>query len=71
MTVLKTGFFVELPNTIEGFVRLDSLPKPPYDYDGYISLTKNGKRTFTVGDKVKVLVAKVDVPLARIDFVVV
>jgi ribonuclease R len=70
MTVLKTGFFAELPNTAEGFVRLDSLPNPPYDYDGYISLTKNGKRIYTVGDKVSVQVAKVDVPLARVDFVI-
>jgi ribonuclease R len=71
MTVLRTGFFVELDNTIEGFVRLDSLPSPPYDYDGYISFTKNGKRKFTVGDRIKIQVAKVDVPLARIDFAVV
>jgi ribonuclease R len=71
MTVLRTGFFVEIPNTIEGFVRLDSLPKPPYDYDGYIALTKNGKPRYTVGDRVNVQVAKVDVPLARIDFVLV
>ncbi|MDR0904104.1 MAG: ribonuclease R [Ruminococcus sp.] len=70
MTVLKTGFFVQLDNTIEGFVRLDSLPKPPYDYDGYISFTKNGKRAYTVGDKISVQVAAVDVPLARIDFVI-
>ncbi|MDR0974764.1 MAG: ribonuclease R, partial [Ruminococcus sp.] len=70
MTVLRTGFFVQLENTIEGFVRLDSLPKPPYDYDGYISFTQNGKRAYTVGDRIKMQVAAVDVPLARIDFVI-
>jgi ribonuclease R len=71
MTVLRTGFFVSLENTAEGFVRLDSLPKPPYDYDGYISLTKNGKRRYTVGDSIKVQVAKVELAPPRIDFVVV
>jgi ribonuclease R len=71
MTVLRTGFFVSLENTAEGFVRLDSLPKPPYDYDGYISLTKNGKRRYTVGDRVRVQVAKAELAPPRIDFVVV
>jgi ribonuclease R len=71
MTVLRTGFFVSLENTAEGFVRLDSLPKPPYDYDGYISLTKNGKRRYTVGDSVKVQVAKAELAPPRVDFVVV
>jgi ribonuclease R len=70
MTVLRTGFFVELMNTVEGFVRIDSLDNPPYDYDGYIALTKNGKPVYTVGDRVKVMVAKVDVLLSRIDFVI-
>jgi ribonuclease R len=69
MTVLRTGFFVQLDNTVEGFVRLDSLPKPPYDYDGYISFTKDGKRAYTVGDRINIQIAKVDVPLARIDFI--
>jgi ribonuclease R len=71
MTVLRTGFFVSLDNTAEGFVRLDSLPKPPYDYDGYISLTKNGKRAYTVGDSVKVQVAKVELAPPRVDFVLI
>jgi ribonuclease R len=70
IAVLRTGFFVELPNTAEGFVRLDSLPKPPYDYDGYIALTQNGKRVYTVGDTVTVQVAKADIQSARVDFVV-
>jgi ribonuclease R len=70
IAVLRTGFFVELPNTVEGFVRLDSLPKPPYDFDGYIAFTKNGKRAYTVGDTVKVQVAKADIQSARVDFVI-
>ncbi len=71
--VLSSGFFVELPDTVEGFV-----PARALEDDIYI-MTENGismsglktKRTFTVGDKVKVKVAAVDAERKYIDFDVV
>ena len=71
--VLSSGFFVELPNTVEGFV-----PARALEDDIYI-MSENGiamsgiktKRTFTVGDKVKVKVAAVDAERKYIDFDVV
>ncbi len=71
--VLSSGFFVELPDTVEGFV-----PARALEDDIYI-MSENGiamsglktKRTFTVGDKVKVKVAAVDAERKYIDFDVV
>jgi len=68
--ILSSGFFVELPDTVEGFV-----PARALEDDIYI-MTENGiamsglktKRTFTVGDKVKVKVAAVDAERKYIDF---
>lgn len=71
--ILSSGFFVELPDTVEGFV-----PARALEDDIYI-MSENGiamsglktKRTFTVGDRVKVKVAAVDAERRYIDFDVV
>lgn len=68
--VTKSGFFVELENTVEGFV-----PARTIEDDVYI-LAENGislvgartKRAFTIGDKVKIRVSAVDTEQGRIDF---
>lgn len=63
------GFYVELPNTVEGLVHADSLTDGIYEFDGvvsYRSLT-SGKK-YTVGDEVKVICAKADVSSGNIDF---
>jgi ribonuclease R len=67
--VLRGGFFAELENTAEGYVPVMSLPDPPYDFDGFLTLTNNTGKKFTLGDKVRVLCVASDVPSARIDFV--
>ncbi len=68
--ILSSGFFVELPNTVEGFVAARTL-----EDDVYV-MTENGvsmsglktKRTFTVGDTVKIKVAAVDAERKYVDF---
>ncbi|MDR0992505.1 MAG: ribonuclease R [Ruminococcus sp.] len=67
--VLRSGFFAELENTAEGFVPVITLPDPPYEYDGFMTLHNNTGRKFTLGDKVRVMCAASDVASARIDFV--
>ncbi|MBQ8175935.1 MAG: ribonuclease R [Oscillospiraceae bacterium] len=69
-SVQEFGFFVELPNTIEGLVRIDSLSKGPYDYDGHFTLTKDGKPAYRVGDTVKVICVGANVNAGQVDFVV-
>lgn len=63
------GFYVELENTVEGLVRIESLPDGQYDFDGHFSLSQAGKTLYTIGDTVDVTCVKADVPSGKIDFV--
>ena len=66
--VIETGVFVELENTVEGFLSKDFLPEQNYMFDEK-HLRLIGKiKNYTIGEKIRVKVASVDVPLARIDF---
>ncbi len=69
-SVQEFGFFVELDNTIEGLVRIDSLAHGPYDYDGHFTLTKDGKSVYRVGDRVKVICIGANVNAGQVDFAV-
>lgn len=69
-SVQEFGFFVELPNTVEGLVRMDTLKNGPYDYDGRFVFTKEGKSVYRVGDKVSVICAAANVSAGQVDFVV-
>lgn len=67
--VKEFGIFVELPNTIEGLVRRESLPDDDYVYDERrFSLTGRGN-VFRLGDPVEITVAAADVFSGRVDFV--
>lgn len=69
-SVQEFGFFVELDNTVEGLVRVDSLANGPYDYDGHFTLTKEGKPVYRVGERVKVICVSANVAAGQVDFVV-
>lgn len=64
------GIFVELPNTVEGRVALDSLPEGDYKVEGNIRYknTITGQM-YTVGDSVKIQVVKAEVSSGTIDFI--
>lgn len=68
--VTSFGIFVELDNTIEGMVSLSSIVDDYYIYDNekHILIGERKKRTFRIGDLVKIQVAKVDVRQREIDF---
>lgn len=63
------GFYVELPNTVEGLVRIDTVEGGPYSFDGHFTYTKGDKPAFSIGDSIKVKCAKADVSSGKIDFV--
>lgn len=69
-SVTEFGFYAELPNTVEGLVMTESIPDGPYEFDGRFSLTQNGKKVYSVGDRVKVVCAGADVPSGKVDFTV-
>ena len=65
------GIYVELPNTIEGMVRVTNLKGDYFYYDEehYIMIGEHTKKTYKLGEKVKVVVDSVDKILRTIDFV--
>ncbi len=64
------GFYVELPNTIEGLVRIESLKDDYYDYEQakYRFIGQRTNKIFTLGDKVKIQVLRANVEDREIDF---
>ena len=70
--VIPFGFFVRLDNLLaEGLVRVSSLEDDYYIHDErkHRWVGRHNKRVFKLGDRVKVLVARVDKEEREIDFV--
>ncbi len=64
------GFYVELPNTIEGLVHVQSLQDEFYEYreDSCELVGERTGRTFRLGQRVKIRVADTDRAMRTIDF---
>lgn len=69
--VTNWGIYVELPNTIEGMVALSQMDDDYYEFDEKKMLVfgKRTKKSYRLGDKVVVSVAKVERMMGTIDFV--
>ncbi|MCM1315409.1 MAG: ribonuclease R [Prevotella sp.] len=68
--VTEFGFYVQLPDTIEGLVHIRTLPEGEYDYSEPVSLTERFSNTsYTLGQTVKVICSAVNVSDGIIDFV--
>ena len=69
--VTDWGLYVELPNTVEGLVHVNSLMDDYYVYDSvhYTLTGERKKRSFAIGQKVKVRVAQADARERTVDFV--
>ena len=64
------GIFVELPNTVEGFVPSISFEGKHFEFDGMVSqvdVTTHEK--LSIGDPIRVKAAAADISSGRIDFV--
>jgi ribonuclease R len=70
--VMSFGMFIELPNKIEGLVRIDDLRDDFYTYDeSTFSLIGNkNKRGYRLGDEVKVIVKAANKENHTIDFLI-
>lgn len=68
--VTDFGFFVELDNTVEGLVRLDSLGGDYYIYNRDLSaiVGKNSKKMYMYGDSVTVEVIAANKETSQVDF---
>lgn len=69
--VAQYGFFVQLPNTVEGMVRIGSIEDDYYvlDEKNYRMVGRSSGRVFRLGDEVRVKVAGADMETANVDFV--
>ncbi|MEG1427239.1 MAG: ribonuclease R, partial [Oscillospiraceae bacterium] len=65
----KNGVFVRLPNSVEGFVPIDSFPENHFVFDGLVThrCARTG-RVLTVGTELHILVASAQVATGRVDF---
>ncbi len=68
-SVTEYGFYVELENSVEGFVKIETLPEGTYDFDGHFTLSRGGEAVYKIGNSVTVICAKADVCAGKIDFV--
>ncbi|CUH93249.1 ribonuclease R [Herbinix luporum] len=68
--VTSWGIYVELPNTVEGMVRVSEMDDDYYVYDGerYQMVGEHTKKTYKLGQKVKVRVINADKLIRTIDF---
>lgn len=64
------GIYVELPNTVEGMIKITDLYDDYYYYDEerYIMVGEHTKKTYHLGDKLRVRVQSVNTLLRTIDF---
>lgn len=69
-SVANHGIYVELPNTVEGLIRVNDLPEGEYFFDEIMSY-KNmlTGETFKIGDKARVTCVNVDVNNGNVDFI--
>ena len=68
--VTSFGIFVELENTVEGFIRMSDLEGDYFEYNeaGYELVGEFTKKKFVLGQKVRVKVYDIDRLAKRIDF---
>ncbi|MEI8216869.1 MAG: ribonuclease R [Eubacteriales bacterium] len=71
--VIQSGFFVELPNTIEGMVRIDTISNDYYIFEAekYRFIGERTKKIYRIGDNVKIKVLNANSISREIDFVLV
>jgi ribonuclease R len=70
-SVMSFGMFIELPNLIEGLIRIDDLKDDTYTFDEEIFalIGKKNKRGYRLGDTVKVIVKNASKQAKTIDFI--
>lgn len=65
------GIFIELPNSVQGLIRLENMNEDYFEYDEN-TVSLRGKRkgfVYNIGDKVEVVLMRADIIQRQIDFV--
>lgn len=71
--VTNFGIYVQLPDTVEGMVRLDSMKDDFYDFEEgkYRVIGRQSRRIYALGDKVRIVVLGASPEDRQIDFAMV
>ena len=69
--VAQYGFFVQLPNTVEGMVRIGSMGDDYYilDEQNYRMVGRSTGKTYRLGDQVTIRVTGADLETGNVDFI--
>ncbi|MCL2177756.1 MAG: VacB/RNase II family 3'-5' exoribonuclease, partial [Firmicutes bacterium] len=67
-SITSFGFFVELKNTIEGLVKIESLPDDLYMFDEKRHTLRGRRNSFRLGQSVKIIVENASTATRKIDF---
>ena len=69
-SVTEWGMYVELPNTVEGLVRVDDMIDDYYHFDRYrMTLTgESTRKQYGIGTRLSVVVSNVDLPARSVQF---
>jgi ribonuclease R len=67
--VTSFGVFVELPSTVEGLIKLETLPAGNYDFDKKSFTLSSRKLSFRLGEAVTIMVAGVDQANRKVEFI--
>ncbi len=68
-SVTSYGFYVQLENTVEGLVKIEDLPQDNYLFFEKSLKLKGNSHVYSLGDKVTVKVANVNLSERKVDFV--
>ena len=66
--VTNFGIFVELDNTVEGFISIESLPGSSYDFNDKLLRISNGLNSYRLGDTVNIVVSSVSLDERKVNF---
>ena len=68
--LVRAGFFVELPNLVEGFVNVINIPNDNYvwDKEKYAFIGRSTKQRYRLGDRVTIRVVGASKEAGTIDF---
>jgi ribonuclease R len=64
------GLFVQLPNRVEGLLKVENLPSDIYEYDDQLStlMGKNSKKVYRIGSYIHVRCIGASKALSQVDF---
>ena len=71
-SIMDFGVFVYLPNTVEGMIRIENMPKDTprefYVYNEKTATLSSKQRTFKTGDKIEVICVAVNMSRRQVEF---